>query len=516
MYREGKHDLRVAAIVVVLGLASLHFASAAVAAEHAIPFCARALEPSENAARTAFLQSFGLDLRRGVDVRGRRLEEIPFCGTFTADAVARHSAKDGLWVDYAITGMTINTRDVGLDPYPKSRVEIRRGQCGGTPDECIRVIVSANFGAVSPKAYPALSFELEATMPARTLTSSALPSNTDFLSLARSTSSGYFHYYIRTGTVESHLQADTEWDLPNAEAPVEFDGPEVTIQNLRAREMPPLVASQLTKTLVVDCATDPAGLTHVLNLRRHLSARSEKQALTWSSSRDSVDSPETYSVPCPEVPGKVSITTVDVAHARNPLLSDRLFVMALGRGTRDAFDEWYGHESLSTQWLQQLPPPPARLLLDASTGEPTQVPDGWELCSPSSYCPAWPNRFHPGAVYQIRSRYVPGGHGHQATYDDEGQMITDAHCTVTGPAGFPCVAAGSADRSHPDLALGSAHLETDVLPFLWAAQLDGNPVMGWPANLLPLDLTSPLVRVGDHLRRYFQMRPTLPTGTTGP
>ena len=104
----------------------------------------------------------------------------------------------------------------------------------------------------------------------------------------------------------------------------------------------------------------------------------------------------------------------------------------------------------------------------------------------------------------MRSRRTLNGYGHQATYDSNGNLIE---------AG---ISAGTADRGwYLNFAIGGPiHLELDVKPFIWAAQLDANPVEGfdWIDGLTNYRLTwsnldDDLMHVGDNLQSYLQYRP---------
>jgi YD repeat-containing protein len=109
---------------------------------------------------------------------------------------------------------------------------------------------------------------------------------------------------------------------------------------------------------------------------------------------------------------------------------------------------------------------------------------------------------HHNAKYEMRSKPVSGGHGHQATYDDYGQLIT-----VT-------IATGSADKYAPYNSVGvpisaKKHRDQDVYPFIRALQLDGNPVH--PNNKsVPTDLNRPCIYKGSNTDKYFERRPVLP------
>jgi hypothetical protein len=91
----------------------------------------------------------------------------------------------------------------------------------------------------------------------------------------------------------------------------------------------------------------------------------------------------------------------------------------------------------------------------------------------------------------MRSETVAGGHGHQATYDGAGNLILSG------------VAAGTADRFESGT---SAHANGDALPFIWASQLDGNPVQ--EGAFLNYGLSDPLLyESGENIEKYLRVRP---------
>ncbi len=124
---------------------------------------------------------------------------------------------------------------------------------------------------------------------------------------------------------------------------------------------------------------------------------------------------------------------------------------------------------------------------------------GWKEPSPiSSY-------LHHDAVYEMRSEPV-GIHGHQATYRADGTLIETT------------IAAGTADYCHPlsthlhwPTVIQDDHYVNDVVPFLRAITLDGNPGI-YNARYIPTTLTRPCLYQGSNLDTYILRRPTLPTG----
>lgn len=103
--------------------------------------------------------------------------------------------------------------------------------------------------------------------------------------------------------------------------------------------------------------------------------------------------------------------------------------------------------------------------------------------------------YHPGAEMNIRTlTATPGGHGNQATYDINGDLITSG------------VAAGSADYgdavNHYDV-----HQSHDVKPFDLAVELDGYDFvfgsdMTYPKNIDPNGANI-------NINKYFEVRPVI-------
>ena len=148
-----------------------------------------------------------------------------------------------------------------------------------------------------------------------------------------------------------------------------------------------------------------------------------------------------------------------------------------------------------TSWTEQLPRP--------SKTKPNGETANW-------YAPKAPGTYmHHDAAFEIRSKPVAGGHGHQATYDGVGKLIEDG-----------TIACGTADYVSPEsLWDGSmkAHREADVKPYIKALHLDGNP--GHPDNgsglfseTVPSRLTQPCLHQDYYLRQYLNKRPSFPTG----
>ena len=153
------------------------------------------------------------------------------------------------------------------------------------------------------------------------------------------------------------------------------------------------------------------------------------------------------------------------------------------------FNNWCA-ENASLNWTVKLPPPFTTLAAAANSA-------AWEAPTSNS------SFLHHNAAFTMRS--APAGqHGHQAAYDSSGKLITST------------IAAGTADRFAPSSNL-ELHRVKDVLPFIRALQLDGNPVH--PANntilsseAIPTNLSRPCIYQGSKTDTYISLRPPTPTG----
>ena len=190
---------------------------------------------------------------------------------------------------------------------------------------------------------------------------------------------------------------------------------------------------------------------------------------------------------------------------------DRLWVTVNSRTTQTVFGHWVSAESRSLSWTSSLPAPFEHLATLTNTlgtiehtGDPEPSGSSWNSPEPMNvHC-----YLHHDAVYEMRSAPVAGGHGHQATYDSDGNLIRTT------------IAAGTADKFSPS-SLGAAgnHRDEDVHPYLDALQLDGNPVRptngtGLFTQTVPSRLDAPCLYQGSRSDDYLSCRPSLPTGTT--
>jgi hypothetical protein len=185
---------------------------------------------------------------------------------------------------------------------------------------------------------------------------------------------------------------------------------------------------------------------------------------------------------------------------------DRLWITVLNPNTRTKFNTWMSENSTNATWLSLLPKPPAKLTLASGIASlPSAASANWN--APEQF--PTNNHMHPKAVYELRSIAVGDAHGHQATYDASGILITDG------------IRAGTADIATPyPIAKWWRpinHREKDVTPYIRALQLAGNPIHpvdtdGTFSENFPRNISRPPLRVDSFTREYLQRRPTIPTG----
>ena len=164
--------------------------------------------------------------------------------------------------------------------------------------------------------------------------------------------------------------------------------------------------------------------------------------------------------------------------------------VTLNLSDQDKFDAWYRTELRGAAWnktavsnsLSWVPNvrAPEHLCWNGESMEyslPNGYSDDWNAPRSSS-------DFHPGAEYEIRTK--ANGAGQQATYDNEGNIIT----SLPG--------AGTADRFLPKLGSYLNHASHDIAPFNLAVDLDGGDSGTFsPNNII----------VGSNVRKYYEVRP---------
>jgi hypothetical protein len=191
--------------------------------------------------------------------------------------------------------------------------------------------------------------------------------------------------------------------------------------------------------------------------------------------------------------GEFKAFRVDLHYKNNAQVVDSLLVTGIPLSTINTFNTWYNSEVNDKGWLLELP----NLYSSVSTTSSSPVDPEPSSCAPQKWKKAefTNSHFHPNCKTEIRSEKTAGGHGHQACYGEDGNVILNG------------ASAGTADRKHPLLIciphIEVCHLNTDVNPFIWAAQIDGNPVKRTGSTL-----THPMLyENGSYMNRYFQVRP---------
>lgn len=118
------------------------------------------------------------------------------------------------------------------------------------------------------------------------------------------------------------------------------------------------------------------------------------------------------------------------------------------------FDEWLALEKSDQSWLDELPECPESL-------DDCYDQDDWEDVESA-------NVYHPGGVYEMRSKGTPGGHSSQCIYDGDGNLMTDTGASSEYPE-----SPGTADYAEcPRPPFCPDHIRHDVRPYEYAQDLD--------------------------------------------
>ena len=186
--------------------------------------------------------------------------------------------------------------------------------------------------------------------------------------------------------------------------------------------------------------------------------------------------------------------------AGNKML-DQLWIVINSHKTIDEYSKWRGSNT-SLAWTANLPQPFSSIsdatgvIIDPEPG----APNNWSAPARNG------SLLHHNAAYTMRSRTVDGQYGHQAAYDADGKLITST------------IAAGTADIVAPTGPISAnQHRLQDVLPFIRALQLDGNPVRPengtiLPNGIVPTSVSRPCLYQGSNTDTYISLRPITPTG----
>lgn len=197
-----------------------------------------------------------------------------------------------------------------------------------------------------------------------------------------------------------------------------------------------------------------------------------------------------------------NIFVIEMISNTDESIFDRFWLVMYSPSTVSFYSNWQLQNS-SLAWTIGLPQPYEQLDPVSSQQEPSYqkpsrgTPSLWADPSPVS---SW---LHHDAAFSMRSKNS-GQAGHQACYDTFGCLITNT------------IAAGTADRYKPlsfrISSMAEMHRQQDVLPFLRALVLDGNPATP-NAEWKPTDLIHPCLFQGSFTDDYIERRPIVPTGT---
>ena len=204
-------------------------------------------------------------------------------------------------------------------------------------------------------------------------------------------------------------------------------------------------------------------------------------------------------------PGELTFHEHEITVELDGEILDRLLIVVIPNSTYDSFQNWYNTEKQDLSWLSELPKVYEYINIISGTAEEPEPVD----CDPENWYPVQTasTYFHPDAFFEMRSISTNGGHGHQAAYSQSGQLILSG------------VSAGTADKRAPSsLLFGSTdvidpfpHVNEDVIPFMWALHLDGNPVEQDTTTL-----TRPIFHSGAFVDKYLEVRPPHTSNTLLP
>ncbi len=192
---------------------------------------------------------------------------------------------------------------------------------------------------------------------------------------------------------------------------------------------------------------------------------------------------------------------VEVLSKSGGITVDRLIITVVPRSTKTKWDAWYVAEKADLAWLAALPPMFSSI--ETTVGTDGYLPRPDRNFNPYLYgVPHSVNTFyHPGASYEMRGLPTGNKNGHQVCYNPSGILLDSG------------VKAGSADKVMPWAPPiqwdTDGHKNADVKPFVWAAQLDGNPAEGGGTPEY-IDLSAPLLYEGGCIKQYLEVRPPVP------
>ena len=266
---------------------------------------------------------------------------------------------------------------------------------------------------------------------------------------------------------------------------VEFDDPEKVNKKNIATLLPWPVAKSAA------LIWDPS---QTVDLAYYLTPDSDVANINWKVN-DNVVGSSVYNYGFEPLSNEINEFNIEAVHLNDDKIFDRMILVIIPRSTPIKYNNWV-NDNVDISWINDLPAVYSTLATNSVDPEPDIT-----VCDPQRWqsVDSLDKEYHPFASFEMRSENI-NGHGHQACYNINGDLIVEG------------VSAGTADFSHPDnFILSPTHLEADVRPFIWAAQLDGNPVQGTPGpTSAPNDLSHPIMyqgHPGSKLDTYLTLRP---------
>lgn len=188
---------------------------------------------------------------------------------------------------------------------------------------------------------------------------------------------------------------------------------------------------------------------------------------------------------------------------------DSLWVVVNSPQTQTEFSNWVSRNT-DISWTANLPKPFSQISVNGNTPVDPEpgAPNLWGT-------PEWKSTLlHHDAKFEMLSKPTGEGHGHQAWYDADGNLIETTIAAGRAKKFSRGVSDNNTFESH------GYHNTEDIYPFVRAAQLDGNPVhpdgvildMGIDAIEMIHNFTRPCIYMGGNIDLYMDKRPALPTG----
>jgi hypothetical protein len=232
-----------------------------------------------------------------------------------------------------------------------------------------------------------------------------------------------------------------------------------------------------------------------------------------------------------------TIYHVELRYRDKPDVFDRLWVVVNSPDSKIFLDAWVVVND-DTSWMNNLPKVyPAIQMHNLEGIDPEKgAPNLWE--EPKRKTSLFHHSAGDASLGVVRcemlTEQLPGGHGNQAWYDGNGALIEAPPILAGRPKKFAL--------NNPDDPHLKMYNRGEAIPFILAAQLDGNPAHGIETtlevdfsgiepnpngNIDPAksrmmyiysynNLNRPCIYLGDNLNEYLGKRPAHPTGVLQP